>query len=997
MIQSQSAHMRLKPGAAVGCSHLPICHALALLGMFLALTAWAAAPPPLWQALTETQNKEVAALQQQLDRHAEAGDFEAAAKVAQQIAEYRGKRQGTGHWEVIEAWFTVQYWERLSQVPAKDRAEVFRADRSNGLGFELLNRGRPQEAEKPLRQALAMRVKVLGADHPDTATSYHNLARCLQRLGKVSEALPLYQKALTINEQMLDPLHPDTAISYNSMATCLNAQGKTSEALPLYEKALAIWEKVLGPLHPNTAIGYNNLAFCHQRTGKIGEALPLFQKASATFEKVFGPLHPDTARIYNNLANCLKELGKSTEALAVFQKALAIREQVVGPLHPDTATSYNSIASCLNAQGKVSEALLLYRKALAIREQVLGPLHPDTAISYNNVAFCLQRLGMADAAYPLYQKALTIKKQVLGPLHPSTARSYNNVGMLHHNQGNWAEAAAAYESAVQGHEFGRLSASTSGFDRARFEADRISPRAGLAAMLVRLGKPVVAWEQAESDLGRGLLDDLLGPDQQTPQDRADLAELARLDTARLPLLGLQNRNATQQRRLETLSQQSQVVQKRLAERAVQRARQRMLSRDEVQRSIPEDAALVFWLDVQGDHLGCVLRPTGEPTWVRLPGSGKDGIWTADDDSLVDGIYKELSAPDLSAKERDRLLTALRKQRLDPLQPHLGGVRRLLVVPAGTMATVPVEVITDRYTISYVGSGSLHARQAAQSRLLKGESLLALGDPVFEKPADKQPKPTPLALRGGKEWKRLPGTLTEVRLLEQLVPKTTTLLGSNASQQNLNKLAASGELASYRLLHLATHGEANATHPEQTALILSRDNLPDNAARVQRGEAPIEGSLTVSAILREWKLDADLVVLSACETGLGQRAGGEGMLGFAQALLQRGARSVVLSRWKVDDGATALLMQRFYQNLLGKREGLKAPLGRADALLEAKTWLRSLTSEQALRLLATINDSVARGPGAKPLKLVKSDVAKKDDRPYEHPFYWAAFALLGDWR
>jgi CHAT domain-containing protein len=255
----------------------------------------------------------------------------------------------------------------------------------------------------------------------------------------------------------------------------------------------------------------------------------------------------------------------------------------------------------------------------------------------------------------------------------------------------------------------------------------------------------------------------------------------------------------------------------------------------------------------------------------------------------------------------------------------------------------------------------------------------------------------LALRGGKEWERLPGTLTEVRLLEQLVPKTTTLLGSNASQQNLSKLAASGELARYRLLHLATHGEANSTHPENTALILSRDNLPDNAARVLRGEPPIEGVLTVGTILREWKLDADLVVLSACETGLGQRAGGEGMLGFAQALLQRGARSVVLSRWKVDDGATALLMQRFYQNVLGQREGLKAPLGRADALQEAKTWLRSLTSEQALRLLATINDSVARGPGAKPLKLVKSEVAKKDDRPYEHPFYWSAFVLLGDWR
>src|SRR5206468_5248117 len=93
-------------------------------------------------------------------------------------------------------------------------------------------------------------------------------------------------------------------------------------------------------------------------------------------------------------------------------------------------------------------------------------------------------------------------------------------------------------------------------------------------------------------------------------------------------------------------------------------------------------------------------------------------------------------------------------------------------------------------------------------------------------------------------------------------------------------------------------------------------------------------------------DADLVVLSACESGLGRYAGGEGYLGFTQALFVKGARTVVLSLWKVDDQATSLLMRRFYENLLAKRAGLAKPLPKAEALAEAKAWLRDLGAMQA---------------------------------------------------
>jgi CHAT domain-containing protein len=138
-----------------------------------------------------------------------------------------------------------------------------------------------------------------------------------------------------------------------------------------------------------------------------------------------------------------------------------------------------------------------------------------------------------------------------------------------------------------------------------------------------------------------------------------------------------------------------------------------------------------------------------------------------------------------------------------------------------------------------------------------------------------------------------------------------------------------------------------------------------------------------------------VTLSACETALGRDLGGEGFVGFTQALLISGARSVCLSLWKVDDIATALLMQRFYANLLGKRQGLTAPLPKAEALHEAKLWLRGLRRAEALKLIAGLSGGIERGKDAKARAPATIPGTADNDRPYDSPHYWAAFVLSGD--
>src|SRR5262249_48747266 len=134
--------------------------------------------------------------------------------------------------------------------------------------------------------------------------------------------------------------------------------------------------------------------------------------------------------------------------------------------------------------------------------------------------------------------------------------------------------------------------------------------------------------------------------------------------------------------------------------------------------------------------------------------------------------------------------------------------------------------------------------------------------------------------------------------------------------------------------------------------------------------------------------AELVTLSACETALGKESGGEGFVGFTQALLMSGARSVCLSLWKVDDTATALLMTRFYQNMLGKHPGLSKPMPKAEGIGEGKKWLRGLTIEEA-GVAESKLPQVSRGDVR---KLKGTPVSA---HPYEHPHFWAAFVLVGD--
>jgi CHAT domain-containing protein/tetratricopeptide (TPR) repeat protein len=966
--------------------------------------------------------------------------FRSASTIRYQADSYVAQGRYAAAAPLLEKLLSIR--RRLLTDDHPDTAQSY-----NNLAYNLSAQGKYAQAQPLFEKALAICRRLLADDHPDTAASFNNLASNLDAQGKYAQAQPLYEKALEIRRRLFTDDHPVTAGSYNTVADNLNSQGKYAQAQPLYEKSLAICRRLLTDDHPQTATGYNNLAHNLKAQGKYAEAQPPYEKALAIRRRLLSDDHPDTAGSYNNLALNLVAQRRYAQAQPLFEKALEISRRLLGDDHPHTATSYDNLASNFDAQGKYAEARPLHEKALEIRRRLLSDDHPDTAQSYNNVALSLDAQGkyreaqplhekaleicrrlLTDEhsdtaasynnlasnldhqgkyaqAQPLHEKALDIRRRLLTEDHPDTAQSYKNLAANQNAQGKYAEARDRWQSAVRSLDAARLGIGFTGPER---PGPAPSERIALAAVLARLGESTQAWQRLEEDLGRGMLDSLAARADRrlAPLERARLRELTtaldRLDqVVESKPKDLDQPDRAKQ--FDDLRRQRELASIALGEFQAKLVREhgplvgQARTLNEIQSALSADAALVAWVDIaplgpnaadpDGEHWGVVVRSRGVPVWVALAGSGPRGLWTEDDANFAARVTAELRRrPAAGAADLRPLLERLRKERLEPLlgtlrasADDLPPVRRLIVLPTEPMAGIPVEALLapeDTRTVSYAPSATVLSYLREQPRPDRLAGLLAVGDAVSERPAARY------EVEAIARLSRPDGRPTQI------------LLGASASEPELERLATAGDLGRFGFIHIAAHGVIDQDVPGRSAVILSQTGLPDPLKQALSHQPVFDGRLTVREIQRTWELKAELVTLSACEKALGREAGGEGFVGFTPALLTSGARSVCLPLWKVDDTATALLMERFYANLLGGRPGLSRPLPKAEALAEAKTWLRGLGAAEATRRAA---DLAAAEPGPKtPRSATAADAPlPAPAHPYDHPYYWAAFVLVGD--
>ena len=251
--------------------------------------------------------------------------------------------------------------------------------------LEIPENGSPLECQQYIPFAENAIKKVNMGDGLEQIEIIVALAHLLQYIAEYRKAQELYEKALKISERVLGEEHPDTATGYNNLAHVYESQGEYGKAEGLYRKALEISERVLGEEHLDTATSYNNLAGVYASQGEYGKAEGLYEKALEIRERVLGEEHPSTATGYNNLAYVYESQGEYGKAEGLCRKALEIRERVLGEEHPDTAASYNNLAYVYTSQGNNEEALSYYLKAYRICMLRLGKKHPNTQIVHKNV------------------------------------------------------------------------------------------------------------------------------------------------------------------------------------------------------------------------------------------------------------------------------------------------------------------------------------------------------------------------------------------------------------------------------------------------------------------------------------------------------------------------------------------------------------------------------------------------------------------------------------
>jgi tetratricopeptide (TPR) repeat protein len=798
----------------------------------------------------------------------------------------------------------------------------------NNLAGLYEDQGRYAEAEPLLKRELTIEEKARGPDHPDVATALSNLALLYKENGRYAEAEPLYKRALAIREKALGSDHRAVATDLNNLAALYDDQGRYSKAEPLYKQAVAIHEKALGPNHPDVATDLNNLAALCNKQGRYAEAEPLFKRALAIREKAFGPDHPAVATVLNNLAALYKEQARYAEAEPLYKRSLAIRKKALGPEHPAIAVVLNNLAGLYDDQGRYAEAEPLYKQAVAIWEKAFGPDHPAIAAALNNLAWLYMNHRRNAEAEPLYKRALAIREKALGSDHPDVAQSLNNLANLYSNQGRYADALTLVRRTIASKTaatwpglpvlFGAQAAKLIGADEAIDDGLNVVQRASQTAAGEALNALALRFSAGNDRLARLVRSDqdLIG--EATSLDKAIISAASTEPSKRDAAAEQRIRDRMAAIAKEHADLQT-VFTREFPDYAALSNPQPLTVKD-IQALLADDEALiVIYLEDKKSYVWAITRSAAD--WKELAVSATEVSKTV---SALRGLLKFDNAKPFDTQASFELYQKL----LGPVEDVLRGKPRLSFVLNGALSSLPPQVLV---TSDPAGKAlkdvdwllRTHAvtvlPSVASLKVLRGKSTLAdaakpligFADPVFDQ-QNVRVAANVAASRGIRgsvadiaelrtALPPLPETADELRKVAASVhaDPADVILGPDATETRVKQV----KLDQFRVVFFATHGllagdvadfaKLNA----EPALVLS---LPEHPTEFD------DGLLTASEVA-QLKLNADWVVLSACNTASAEKPGAEALSGLARAFFYAGARSLIVSNWEVNSDSAVTLM------------------------------------------------------------------------------------------
>jgi CHAT domain-containing protein/Flp pilus assembly protein TadD len=865
----------------------------------------------------------------------------------------------------------------------------------NALGTAVAGT-QPEEARRYFEMALEGWTEL--GEVAKQAQSLYRLAAVLASLGRKDEALASHKQALARAEtsQSLST----AAEAWTGMGALYVARGESQEALNCYTRALELARNRNPGVVPAILTGLGSL---HRRRGEPQEALAKFQQALDLVKGRNG--EPD---VRNNMGPVYLDLGETDKALDEFEKALkslqsgdgndrAIVNTLVNIGQVDLKKSQNrealdhfeeALAISRKANG-VREGVVLYYKgiaqlrlrqfseavqsletALALRRQASERLGEAMALLKLGEAY--QAQGDLGRAASLMREALKLADEVGAPF--TQALGHFTLAQLERERGDLQEALVQIEQAIRFLESvrselsdDRLRLSFSSSKRSYYDfyvdllmqLDKRSPGQGFAAKA--LGASEMGRSRSLLDLlAEGRLDLTRGIAADLKKKEADVtARLSQIQRQLVDELSKEKGPDVEvlRARLNEVEEERQKIEQTIKSEHPLYATVRYpspLRLEEIRDRLDGDSALLeYSLGKEGAYLFVVTREGFKAHSLPPPGEIANEVWK---------VRAEVEKPGLLSFAYRKAAYRLYSMLIAPARTEIAGKRRLLIAPDGALHFLSFEVLLSReasggrdlpylirdFSLSYIPSASVlswlsQQRGPATTGTEPPKQFLAYADPDYGTDA--------LAVEAGnirgelargapESWRlpRLEGTEREVSAIADLYPSSEVKIyrRREANEENVKQ---NGLLGTAKRIHFATHGVIDLERPEFSGLALTRTDDPSD-----------DGFLRVYEIFN-LDLSADLVVLSACETGMGKEVSGEGLVGITRAFLYAGAPSVVVSLWRVADAAAPELMLRFYENLDRSHD-------KAEALRQAK--------------LAVID------AGGK----------------YASPYYWAPFVLVG---
>lgn len=856
----------------------------------------------------------------------------------------------------------------------------------SNLASSYKNTGQSDKAIPLYLEALENTENSLGKNHPNYGRILGGLGLVYFETGQFEKALPLYLEALKINEKSDGKNNPSNVLALNNLGLLYVEMGQYQKALTLYDESMEIIKTSTNNKHKFYPTVINNLGLLYFKLGQYEKALPLYLEALAITENIFSTEHTQYGTSLNNLGLLYFNLGQYEKAVPLFIEALEITENIFSTEHSRYGTSLNNLASSYQSMGEYDKALNLYLKSLKksfkINQAVYGT-------NLNNLASLYQDMEQYDKAIPLLLESLDISEKSFGKNHPEYGTSLNNLAFLYNNMEKYEKAFPYFKEATQ-NRLNNLQKNYSFLTEKEKEQYNKSVMDGFItfhSFTHQAHKKIP--ETIEEDFlvtmaTKGLLleSNINIREAIQAQNNEQLNQLFNDWNIVNKRLDLAYSLSIEERKKRGLFLDSLKEEANLLERLVVKETSSFidypdytLGKEAIAKSLQKgEVAIQFnsfqyynkeWTD-STLYVAYILNSKGELHYIPL--FEQEAL-----KPLIEVFGESSSNVDYLAK-----LKAMYKLIWQPLEPYLNNANKIYYAPSGLLNKVPFYALLDSSN-QYLGEQSnLHAMMSLRDLVKKdtkakaSQELIALfGGANFDFGVKKDSeedfmndflmnKPLSMLLeeKNRSGWTYLKGTLKEIVQIQEIVlqsnKKSISFTGEDASEENLK---ATLKNKKPNILHIATHGyyipapEKKKEDLELASLdneyvsksidepLLRSGILLSGANRKwvhkQAIETPEDGIVSALEISRLNLQNTELVVLSACETGLGDIKHSEGVIGLQRAFKMAGAKRQIISLWQVPDKATAEMMTFFYTALLQENKDYRTAFRQAQTIMKTK--------------------------------------------------------------